>query len=297
VLQQPATDPQVDGKRQKAQQDAAAGQDLQRRGDRKVEAPPGDGPSSSASSSSSSSSSSSAYKRSKRDVEQNPLALKSVPLDKLSRRERFEICTLALSGSRFDELSPHEQFKICRHVLSVWKLDASREQVLIGCIFAKFDQLLPNDRRELLADLGPGGGRCYHVDREPWELNITLGELTVKSHDGFAWIVTSPSALPGQRCLLQKGGLQYYRLSDDQFWKLVNLCLGSARAEDEEALFHFQADPDDGIIAPEWVKDRPLVGGWLKDLLLQRPYSLKKVRDLLTEEINFCDGVVWGRAE
>jgi hypothetical protein len=66
---------------------------------------------------------------------------------------------------------------------------------------------------------------------------------------------------------------------------LVNLCSGSARPEDKQALV--QADPaeDDRIVAPEWMKDHPLVAGWLKDLLLQRPYSLEKVRDLLTDKI------------
>jgi hypothetical protein len=242
-----------------------------------------------------------AYKRSKRDVEQNPLALKSVPLDELSRRERLDICMLALSGSRFDELSPHEQFKICRQVLSVCKVDASREyheqfkppedrlsvwnydasrEVLIRCIFAKFDQLLTDDRWDLLADL-----RRPHLNYLHWEVDMMFRDLTVDSHDGFAWVVTSPSALPGQRCLLQKDGRHYYRLSDDQFWELVNLWSGSARP----ALV--QADPDDGIVAPAWVKDRPLVAGWLKDALIQRPYSLEKVRNLLSININNCDGV------
>jgi hypothetical protein len=80
-------------------------------------------------------------------------------------------------------------------------------------------------------------------------------------------------------------------LSDDQFWKLVNLSSGSAHPEDKQALV--QADPaeDDRIVAPEWMKDRPLVGGWLKDALIQRPYSLEKVRNLLSININNCDGV------
>jgi hypothetical protein len=246
-----------------------------------------------------------AYKRSKRDVDQNPLALKSVPLEELSRRDRLDICMLALSGSRFDELSPHEQFKICRQVLSVCKVDASREyveqfnserlsvwnydpsrEVLIRCIFAKFDQLLPDDRRELLVDL-----RREHVLEYSkylkWEVDMTFRDLTVEWHDDFAWVVTSPSALPGQRCLLQKDGRHYYRLSDDQFWKMVNLWSGSARPEDKEALV--QADPDDGIVAREWVKDHPLVAGWLKDALIQRPYSLKKVRKLLNDRFVWRD--------
>jgi hypothetical protein len=74
---------------------------------------------------------------------------------------------------------------------------------------------------------------------------------------------------------------------------LVNLSSGSAHPEDKQALV--QADPaeDDRIVAPEWMKDRPLVGGWLKDALIQRPYSLKKVRNLLTREITGCHGFFW----
>jgi hypothetical protein len=175
VLQQPATDPQVDGKRQKAQQDATAGQDLQQ----PSFSGPGDPPTlldDELQTIITSSPWSAYYKRRKRAVEKNPLALKSVRLDNLSRRERCEICTLALSSSRFDELSPHEQFKICRHVLSVWKLDASRErEVMIGCIFAKFDELLPDDRWDLLADLRCGGGP------PPASMRTTTGNWTCPS--------------------------------------------------------------------------------------------------------------------
>jgi hypothetical protein len=129
---------------------------------------------------------------------------------------------------------------------------------------------------------------------------MPIGDLTVDSHDGFAWVVTSPRALPGQRCLLQKDGRHYYRLSDDQFWKLVNLWSGSARPEDKQALV--QADPDDGITPPEWVKDHPLVGGWLKDALIQRPYSLEKVcvllgRKLLRKDPDVGDSVLWAMTE
>jgi hypothetical protein len=38
----------------------------------------------------------------------------------------------------------------------------------------------------------------------------------------------------------------------------------------------------DRVVAPEWMKDHPLVAGWLKDTLIQRPYSLKKVYGLLS---------------